>query len=164
MRLIADRDVLQGAVQRVAHVQLAGDVGGRHDDGEGAFVRVAVALKAAVLLPHLIDAALHLPGFIDLGQFFFHLLHSFSGQSKRARPKPVAQGEPVSPRYHLNSTQARDTLVSVTGEPGRPTPFRPAAPGATFISGIRKARTNRLLSDVRRETTPPLLRKWMGKL
>ena len=101
--LEADQDVLEGAVHGVAHVELAGDVGGRHDDGEGAFVRVAAALKAAVLLPHLIDAALHLPGFIDLGQFFFHLLHSFSGQSKRARPKPVAQGEPVSPRYHLNS-------------------------------------------------------------
>ena len=101
--LEADQDVLEGAVHGVAHVELAGDVGGRHDDGEGALVRVAAALKAAVLLPHLIDAALHLPGFIDLGQFFFHLLHSFSGQSKRARPKPVAQGEPVSPRYHLNS-------------------------------------------------------------
>ena len=90
--LEADQDVLEGAVHGVAHVELAGDVGGRHDDGEGAFVRVAVALKAAVLLPHLIDAALHLPGFIDLRQFLFHLLHSFSGQSKKGPPQACCSG------------------------------------------------------------------------
>ena len=48
-------------------------LGGRHNDGEGLFVGVTVALKAAVLLPHLVDAALHLLGLIHLWQFFFHV-------------------------------------------------------------------------------------------
>ena len=65
--LKADQDVLEGAVHGVAHVELAGDVGGRHDDGEGLFLRVPVAGKAAVFLPHLIDAALHLLGLVYLG-------------------------------------------------------------------------------------------------
>ena len=83
------QDVLKGAVHGVAHVELAGDVGGRHHNGKGLFVGVAAALKAAVVLPHLIDPALHFLGFIDLGQFFFHLTHSFSGQNKTVRPKPL---------------------------------------------------------------------------
>ena len=75
--LEADEDVLKGGVHGVAHVELAGYIGGRHDDGEGLPVRVPVAPEAAVLLPHLIDAPLHFPGLVHFGQFFFHpLLHS----------------------------------------------------------------------------------------
>lgn len=47
---------------------------------------------------------------------------------KKIAPKRTVSGR-SKPRYHLNSTQMHDTLVSVTGEPGRPTPFRQAAPG-----------------------------------
>ena len=67
------QDILEGRVQGVAHVELARDVGRRHDDGEGFFLGVGVALEAAGLLPHLVDAALHLLGLIHLWQFFFHV-------------------------------------------------------------------------------------------
>ena len=70
--LEAGQDVLQGAVQRVTHVELAGDVGGRHDDGEGLLLGVLHALEAVMILPHLIDAGLHLLGLIHLWQFFVH--------------------------------------------------------------------------------------------
>ena len=70
--LEADEDILQGAVHGVAHVQLAGDIGGRHDDGEGFPLRVTVTLEAAVLLPGLIDPGLDFLGLINLWQFFFH--------------------------------------------------------------------------------------------
>ena len=65
--LIAREDVLQRRIERVAHVQLAGDVRGRHDDGKRLFVRVGLGLEAVVVHPHLIDAALDLLGLIDLG-------------------------------------------------------------------------------------------------
>ena len=71
--LKAGQDVLQGAVQGVAHVELAGDVGGRHDDGERLLLRVLHALEAVMILPHLIDAGLHLLGLIHLGEFFVHV-------------------------------------------------------------------------------------------
>ena len=71
--LEAGQDVLQGAVQRVTHVELAGDVGGRHDDGERLLLRVLHALEAVMILPHLIDAGLHLLGLIHLGEFFVHV-------------------------------------------------------------------------------------------
>ena len=70
--LEAGQDVLQGAVQRVTHVELACDVGGRHDDGEGLLLGVLHALEAVMILPHLIDAGLHLLGLIHLWQFFVH--------------------------------------------------------------------------------------------
>ena len=71
--LEAGQDVLQGAVQRVTHVELACDVGGRHDDGEGLLLGVLHALEAVMILPHLIDAGLHLLGLINLRQFFVHV-------------------------------------------------------------------------------------------
>ena len=111
--LEADQDVLEGGVHGMAHVELAGDVGGRHDNGEGLLVGITVALKAAVFLPHLVDAALHLLGFIDLGKFFLHLLHSFSGQ-KRFAPSCCSGRTEISPRYHLNFP-CGTLIASVTG-------------------------------------------------
>ena len=54
-------------------VQLASDVGGRHDDGEGLLLGVALGLEAAGILPLLIDPGFHLPWLVDLGQFFVHV-------------------------------------------------------------------------------------------
>ena len=76
--LEAGKDILEGAVQGVAHVELARDVGGRHDDGEGLFRGVRVAVEAPGVFPHLIDAALHLLGFVHFRQFFFHVGFSYS--------------------------------------------------------------------------------------
>lgn len=101
----------------MAHVELAGDVGGRHDNGEGLLVGITVTLEAAVFLPHLVDAALHLLGFINLGKFFFHLLHSFSGQ-KRFAPS-FCSGRTcqsaVPPEFPL-----RDTHCLCNGRTRRP--------------------------------------------
>ena len=72
--LKAGQDVLHGGVHGVAHVQLTGHIGGRHNDGEGLFLRIAFAPEAAVGLPLGINAALYLFGVIDLGQFFCHLI------------------------------------------------------------------------------------------
>ena len=65
--LEADEDVLQGGVHGVAHVQLAGDVGGRHHDGKGLLVGIRLRLEAAAVHPHLVDPGLHLPGIVHLG-------------------------------------------------------------------------------------------------
>ena len=59
--LIADQNVLQRAVHGVAHVELAGDVGRRHDDGKRLLVGVGIGAEAVVIHPQLVDAGLHLP-------------------------------------------------------------------------------------------------------
>ena len=75
--LEADQNILQGAVHGVAHVELTGDVGGRHDDGVGLLLGVPHPGKTLVLLPLLVDAFLYLVGIVDFGQFFFHGVSSF---------------------------------------------------------------------------------------
>ena len=57
--VIADGEILQGAVQRVAHVQLTGDVGRRHDNGEGLLAFHAVRLKRAGGFPVAVNFAFH---------------------------------------------------------------------------------------------------------
>ena len=74
--LKAGQDVLQCAVQRVPHVELAGDVGGRHDDGKRLLVRIGRSLEAAAVHPHLVDPGLHVPRIVHLRQFF-HMLSPF---------------------------------------------------------------------------------------
>ncbi len=65
----ADQDILQGAVHSMAHVQLSGNVGRGHDDGEGLFVRIHPGPEEAALLPKLIKSALRRRRIIGLGQF-----------------------------------------------------------------------------------------------
>ena len=83
--LLPDQDVLHGVVHRVAHVQLAGDVGGRHDDGIGLFVRVGLGVEIAALLPELVDPVLHLAGVILFSKFF-HQIPPESGGDRKSRP------------------------------------------------------------------------------
>ena len=126
--LIAREDVLQRCVERVAHVQLTRNIRGRHDNGKRLFVRIGFAGKIAAAHPHVINLFLDLFGVVDLRKLF-HGSSSFKiAGAQKIAPKRTVPGR-SKPRYHLNSTQTRDTLVSVTGEPGRPTPFRQAAPG-----------------------------------
>ena len=66
------QDILQGAVQSMAHVQLARDVRGRHGNGKGLLLGVGVAVEAVAVHPHLVDAGLHLLRLIHLRQFFLH--------------------------------------------------------------------------------------------
>ena len=71
--LVARQDILQRGIERVAHVELAGDVGRRHDDGIGLFVGIGFGLEAVAVQPHLIDLAFHLRRVVLLGQFFSHV-------------------------------------------------------------------------------------------
>ncbi len=89
--LVADEHILHGVVHGVADVELSGDVGGRHDDGEGLLLWVADAPEAAVFLPCLVNAALHLLGLVDLWQFFAHLIPLLFGAQK-SPPQAVCSG------------------------------------------------------------------------
>ena len=64
--LVAGQDVLQRRVEGVAHVELARDVGGRHDDGERLLVGVDLPLEVSALHPQVIDLALDLFGIVGL--------------------------------------------------------------------------------------------------
>ena len=64
--LIAGEYILQGRVQGVAHMQLAGDIGWGHDDGEGLFVLVHNAFEVSALHPHIVDFLFHRFGIIGL--------------------------------------------------------------------------------------------------
>ena len=68
----ADEDVLQGVIQRVAHMQLAGDIGGRDDDGIGWLFAFGIGVEVVFLQPERIGAVLDLLGVIDLFQLFCH--------------------------------------------------------------------------------------------
>ncbi len=66
--LEADHDVLQRVVQRVPHVQGAGDVGRRYDNGEGlgTVLRTSAGAEGIGLLPGSGDLGLDAPGVIGL--------------------------------------------------------------------------------------------------
>ena len=61
---VADQDILQRAVHGMAHVELSGNIGGRHNDGKRLLVRIGIGVEAVVVHPHLIDTGLHLPRII----------------------------------------------------------------------------------------------------
>ena len=65
---IADQDVLQGEVQRMAHVQAAGDIGRRHHDGEGVAGGIPAGGESAGGFPGRIMLCLDLSGPIGLVQ------------------------------------------------------------------------------------------------
>ena len=65
---VADQDVLQRIVERMADVERAGDVGRRHDDGEGLGV-VALGAEQPLPLPMGIPAGLDRARFERLGKF-----------------------------------------------------------------------------------------------
>lgn len=69
--LIADEHVLQGLVQGVAHMELAGDVGRGDDDGIGRFIRIGRSVKIAGLFPAVVERLLHGAVVVGLG----HVLH-----------------------------------------------------------------------------------------
>ena len=57
---VTDQDILLRAVHGMAHVELSGNIGGRHNDGKRLFVRIGIGVEAVVVHPHLINAGLHL--------------------------------------------------------------------------------------------------------
>ena len=65
----AGEDVLQGVVQRVTDVQLTRDVGRRHDDAIGLFIRVDRGVEVVVLQPVAIYPFLDLRRVVGLVEF-----------------------------------------------------------------------------------------------
>ena len=72
--LEADEHVLHGGVHGMAHVELACDIGGRHDDGKGLLVRVALGMEIAVVHPEFVEPVLNVARLVGLWQFFHSLL------------------------------------------------------------------------------------------
>ena len=64
--LKTDQGILQGCVHSVAHVQLTGDIGWGHHNGEGLFAFVLLRMEVAAVLPHLVDPGLNLLRLVDL--------------------------------------------------------------------------------------------------
>ena len=68
--------VNQGRVEGVAHVQAAGHVRRRNDDGEGFTLRRRIRVKGAAALPGLLPAALSARRVVALGQSVGHKITS----------------------------------------------------------------------------------------
>ena len=49
--LVTDQDILHGIVQRMSHVQLAGDVRRRHHDGKRLLAPVYLRMKILLIQP-----------------------------------------------------------------------------------------------------------------
>ena len=74
--LIADNGILQGIVQCVAHMQLAGDIWRGDNYAVGVLIGVRLGVEIAVFLPLFIQTAFHYGMVIGLGHFFCHILSS----------------------------------------------------------------------------------------
>ena len=87
--LKTNQGILQRSVHCVTHMELTGNVGGRHNNRERLGISGLVGLKMTVLLPHLIDFIFYLLRFINLGQFSLHTKHSLTKNvpSQRLRTK-----------------------------------------------------------------------------
>ena len=121
--LIAREHVLQRGVERVAHVELAGDVRGRHGDAEGLLVGVHLGAEIAALFPHVVDFLFDLFGVIHFRKFFHVcLLLRLSSFGTKKRPETnLFQGD-HKPRYHLNSVLKSAALLPLYREdPSRST-------------------------------------------
>ena len=109
--VVADKHILRHLIQRVAHVELAGDVRRRHDDGEGLFFRVDDRLEGPGRLPLFVDARFH----ILRRKYLVHLefLHGFPSVRYK---KPVRPKGGDRPRYHLYLPLA-GPLCAIRGAP-----------------------------------------------
>ena len=106
--LEADEHVLHGGVHGMAHVELACDIGGRHDDGKGLLVRVALGMEIAVVYPEFVEPVLNVARLVGLWQFF----HSLLLFDDKNRPElhnmlRICSGRCRLPWYHLNSRHGR---------------------------------------------------------
>ena len=136
--LEAGQDVLQCAVQGVAHVELARDVGWRHDDGEGLLLGIRIPVKAVVVLPHLVDTGLHLLGFIHLGQFFHHTFDLSYSLNFRPFCHDWGAG-PHRPAVHQIAAQLQRNALCALTQQKRPGPF---GSGRTNVRGTTWIREN----------------------
>ncbi len=80
--LEADQDILQGIVQGMAHVELAGYVRRRHDDAKGFLALIRFLMEVALLFPKIVPRHFHLIRCIR-AQLFFIPFHAYSLQNKK---------------------------------------------------------------------------------
>ena len=80
----ADQGILQRFLQGVSQVQLAGDVGGRHDYAVGSLVRVWRRCEETLVQPILINALLNVGGVISPG-------HVCGGSGSHSRSLPAGE-------------------------------------------------------------------------
>ena len=74
--LITGQDILKRRIKGVPHVELTGDIGGRHDNGERLLIGVYLALEIMPVHPHLIDLFLDRFRVVHFRKFFHSLLSS----------------------------------------------------------------------------------------
>ncbi len=92
----ADEDVLQGVVEGVAHVERAGDVGGRDDDGEGRAGAGGIGAEVSGRLPGRVVAGLHARRIVAVGLGFRHGTCGMAG-TVRGRDAGVNEGSAARP-------------------------------------------------------------------
>ena len=94
--LPANQNVLQGLIQCMTHMQLAGDVWGRNNDGVRFLCTVDLCMEAALVDPLGIDPVLEFFGGIVFCKFLCHKFqtpfHCVSGAIKYAPKHVVASG------------------------------------------------------------------------
>ncbi len=92
--LEADQDILHGVVQRVAHVELAGDVWRRHDDRERFLIRVHFRMEIAAFLPFLVKPVFKPLRVVGLFEFLSHNVCFLPSIILKMAARHLAGGQP----------------------------------------------------------------------
>ena len=93
---IRDRDILEGVIQGVTHVQAPGYVGRGDNYGEGRSVGFRIAMKEALFLPVRVPLLLGLSRFIGLSEIktfdheMFLTISLFGSGESPSKPMRIA--------------------------------------------------------------------------
>ena len=119
------QNILQCIIQSMAHMQLSGDVRGRHHDRVGFFLfsvsifGVSGCVEIAAIQPKTVDAVFHLLRLIHLCQLFMlcHVVSSFLYQQNPVRPRlrGCVCGGLVFPPQHPHDLPHIHTVVVRVG-------------------------------------------------
>ena len=144
----ADQDILKGLVERMAHMELAGYVRRRDNDGIGFLFRVDFGMEEAGVVPEAVQLVLDRFRVVGLRQFA-HRSISFNFFTK-IKQHAVQNRTKRAPWYHLNSRQkaARSLVRNVDRTEQLNTNQLPCSK-ATFF----------LLAEVLAPTAPSLNRR-----
>ena len=78
--LVTDQNILQGIVERMPHVQLAGDIWRRQHDTVRFFFRICFIMEYTMIFPEVIPFLFDLTGivFSQIFHVFCHIFHSYN--------------------------------------------------------------------------------------
>ena len=78
--LVTDQNILQGIVERMPHVQLAGDIWRRQHDAVRFFFRICFIMEYTMIFPEAIPFLFDLTGivFSQIFHVFCHIVHSYN--------------------------------------------------------------------------------------